>query len=571
MHEHRVVMSARALIQAFDASSFRRGWCRRIGAGALIGLFSSALHCSVLWDPPAPRQCDSDADCAALSASSGTCDPDHGVCVSSNTPVAENQCQSTALCTQINSTMASLCRYPGSPCVRIETADCPRVTGNWRAPNALILGSIGPHTFGQVDGSEIGIDYIERSLRAIDLAIGEWEQEVPGGLSFSRRPIAMVHCNSRGEDARARAIMTHLVDEVRVPVVLAMTDVELGAIASQAAESGIAVVCTECYSRAQAVDPAAGLVWRMLPPFEGQAPLAAWRVRDLESKLRAERGLAADAPIRVATLSDDRPAFNAFIAAFRDLVRFNGDVSALANGASYLEVASADPRVDGSSPLAVARRVVDFAPDILVVAVDDDFTRYHLRMIEQEWNPLIPRPYYVATLLNEELGLFEPIVAGDDELRRRVSGTGLSVDAEVARNSAGFRLRYQSRYGEDPGRTQTSYDAFYATALAIFASDVEGTLAGAHIATMFERLGRGPLADVAPSTLANARAYLIGREPIDLVGNSSQLQWSPLTQQLEADWALWCLVRGGGGSLELLADTGLRWTVDGVIGSYECP
>jgi hypothetical protein len=537
----------------------------------LSGVVLSLLGCSVLYDPPAARQCFTDADCESQPELTGLiCDGSLGVCVDAPALAGEG-CESTALCQQQNSNQAALCRFPGSPCVRLQTPECPLLTGNWQAPNALILGSVGPHRYRQADGSVEDSDYVERLVRSIDLAAEEWQQEVPTGLPLSRRPLAILHCDSESNALRAQRVMDHLVNEVNVPVVFALGDTELGATLNQAVDSGTALVCVECYDRAELAGMDNGLLWRMLPPFETQAPLAAWRVHDLELRIRAERVLPSTSPLRVALISDDRAAFNDFSAAFRDLIRFNGNLGADANGANYLELRAPDPRTEAVNPLMLARRVVEFAPDIVVAAVDDNFSNYYLRIIEQLWRAPLPRPYYVATLLNQELGLLESIVGDDEDLRLRLSGTGLFEDAEVARNRQGFQARYRSRYAQDPGRTQTGYDAFYATALAIFASDLDGQLNGEHISGLFGQLMGGAATDVDPRALGSARAYLVAKEPIDLVGASSHLDWDPTTRQVRSDVGLWCITRQGGQGLQLKNDAGPRWAPSGTTGTYDCP
>lgn len=539
-----------------------RTWCIEVVLAGLMG-------CSVLYEPPEPRQCVTDADCESQPELAGlVCEASLGVCVA-RAPSAEG-CESTARCSQQNSGQAALCRYPGSPCVRLQTPECPLITGNWQAPNALFLGSVGPHHRRLAEGSTEPVEYVERLLRSIDLAAEEWEQEVPGGLPLSERPLAIVHCDSESDSLQAQQVMDHLVNEVDVPLVFALGDTELGSTLNQAVDARTAVVCVECYDRAEP-GPDNDLVWHMLPPLATQAPLAAWRVHDLELRLRAERALTDATALRVVLVSDDGAAFTDFVAAFRELLRFNGTLTADENGDNYLQLRAPDARRQTTYPLDLARLVVDFAPDIVVMAVDRNFSDYYLRLIEQEWRSPQPRPHYVATWLNQELGELEPIVGSDEELRLRLSGTGLFEDAAVARNRQGFEARYRSRYSQAPGRTQTGYDAFYATALAIFASDLDGQLDGEHISSLFSQLSRGAATDVDPQALDSARAYLVEREAIDLVGASSQLDWDPLTHQVRSDVGLWCLSRESNQALQLENDAGPRWTPSGTTGTYDCP
>jgi len=176
----------------------------------------------------------------------------------------------------------------------------------------------------------------------------------------------------------------------------------------------------------------------------------------------------------------------------------------------------------------------------------------------------------VTTSLTQELNQLASIVGGDDELRRRISGTGLFLDDRVRRNLVGFQTRYGSRYGSDPGRTQAAYDAWYAAALAIYSADAQGRLDGASIAAHFSRLVTGAATDVDPLALGSARIYLSAQESIDLVGASSALDWDTITQRVSAEVGLWCLRRDANGELQLGA-AGLRSTPAGTTGSYDCP
>lgn len=537
----------------------------------LWGITPLLFHCSMLYAPAPARQCESDADCQQQPQLRGlSCDTQYGLCVSEQNAL-EPGCESTSACTEQNEGLPALCRYPGSPCVRLATPECPLVSGDWQAGDALVLGSVGPYTLGQPDHSAPQLEYVTRLRKALDLGVEEWQREVPEGLFSSQRPLAVVHCNSNGDPSVAQLGMEHLLRDIQVPLVFALSDIEQAALVEQALRSDVTLVCVECYARAQ-LPPVleAGLVWRMLPALEDQAELAAWRVSDLERKIRAERGLGDAEPIRVAVWSDSGDAFDAFVGALHEVLRFNGGQDAAQNGSNYLEIRNADPRREIQARLSVARGVVAFVPDILVSAVNEDFTGYYLRMIEAEWPGAWPKPQYVTTSLTEELNQLAAIVGGDDDLRRRISGTGLFLEDQVQRNLVGFQTRYGSRYGSDPGRTQAAYDAWYAAALAIYSADAQGRLDGASIAAHFSRLTTGAAADVDPLALASARAYLAGHESIDLVGASTELDWDPISQRVRAEVALWCLRRDANGGLQL-GSAGPRSTPAGTLGSYDCP
>lgn len=528
------------------------------------------LRCSVLYEPADVRQCATDADCAGPQLSGLSCDQRYGLCVStlSSSP---GGCESTEACVAQNGGRAALCRFPGRPCVQIGTAECPSVSGPWQSPDVLLVGSIGPHTLLNHDGTANPVDHTERLVRAIDLGLEEWQREVPEGLFFSARPIALVHCDSKGDPEVARRAMDHLISDIQVPAVLTLSDFE-EVVVEQAVQAQVALVQVESHGpSANAPRFEAGLVWRMLPPFEEQASLLAWRVSDLEQRLRAARGLDPSARLRVALWGDHGAAFDLLVERFRALASFNRERPLAQSGPSYLELRNADPRYQSMNQFDIVAEVIGFAPDILVVAMGDHFTSYYLPMLEAEWPLALPRPQYVATLLSQELGLLAPIVATNDELRARLSGTGFYVDEATALPLTGFQARYRARYGHEPGRTQVGYDSLYATALAIYSADAAGRLDGRNIAAHFERLGGGTPVTVAPASLSLAKLLLNGGEQLELQGASSKLDWNPLTRRVEAELGLWCLGREAGGSLTLEENAGPRWSTEGVTGTYACP
>jgi hypothetical protein len=291
----------------------------------------------------------------------------------------------------------------------------------------------------------------------------------------------------------------------------------------------------------------------------------------LEARIRAERAVGESTPVRVAVWTDAGNAFIAFGDKLRQVLQFNGRRGADQSGTNYLELRNVDSRYESQPQLDFVNRLVDFAPDVVVVGINEDFTSHYLRMVESLWPSSKARPHYVATLLNQELNALAQIVANDDDLRRRLSGTGLLLGEDVASNLAGFRARYRSRYNGDPGRTQAAYDAWYATVLAIYSADAEGRLGGGNIAAHFSRLTAGASTDVDPLALASARVYLSAQQGVDLVGTSSQLDWDPITRRVTADATLWCLSRDANGALQIDDDAGPHWTPEGITGSYDCP
>lgn len=533
--------------------------------------------CSVLFEPSPARQCSMDSDCEEQPELSGrACDVDHGVCVRPSSVVAANadgqdRCQSSEACTAQNEGQPALCRQPGTPCVPLTTPDCTRLSGSWQTPNAVLLGSVGPQSQRLAVVRDVLYNpFVQRLLDAMDLASAEWQAQRPTGFSFSGGSIAILHCDSAADLRQARRAMAHLTDDLHVPLVFALGDLDLAAITDRALSSQTAVLCVGCYTRSTESSFDDGLIWRLQPALEQQAALAAWRVSDIEQRLRSERGLPEDAPLKVALLTQEYPGITAYGEQLRALLSFNGR-GASQNAGNFLELKAPDPRRETVDQLQIARRITDFAPDIIAVGVDTDFTTYYLRMIEEGWSGQY-RPWYVTTFMNQELALLEPLVGNDDDLRRRISGTALLADADVTANMSSFGERFAARYLHAPDNVQFGYDGFYAAAYALVRADQQRRFDGPTLAQAFGQLLDGPRVDVGPSAIASGVSYLLSGSSIDLVGASSGLDWNVDQREVSSDVGLWCLQRSAEGALVLEPDAGPRWhaTEGTVTGAYAC-
>jgi hypothetical protein len=255
----------------------------------------------------------------------------------------------------------------------------------------------------------------------------------------------------------------------------------------------------------------------------------------------------------------------------RALLRFNGGRDAEQNAGAFFELQTGDPTAEQIFQIQIAQDVVEFRPHVIVVGVDSDFTTYYLRMIEEQWPMGVPRPFYVATSMNREHGLLAPIVGENDDLRARISGTGLAPDAQVASNLMGFAARFRRVHLKEMDNTEYGYDAFYVAAYALALADSEG-IDGAAVARALGALNAGASIDVGPDAIASALAYLVERPSLDLLGVSSQLDWDPLRGDTSSDIGLWCLRRVEG-ELVVHPSAGPRWAHDSgeVTGAYACP
>jgi hypothetical protein len=528
-----------------------RGWL------AASGLLS--LGCSLTYGDPPSEQCESDADCRAVGLADAVCDVEHGVCVDSASPANERAPDSSE-----SAALLAACAAPGGPCPLLS-AECTRLAGDFADPDAVIIGTLSPHTFGAGQAEPLSIPYVSRWLDTIELGLAEWQAQAPGGrLEGSRRPLALLHCNSGDDLPQARRAMGHLIDVAAAPVVLTLNDNDTEWVRHQALRRDTTVICASCFSVSPEIEDNR-LLWQVSPPLVTQAELAQRRIDELSASVRAARGIAPEAPLEIVVLSQPYRGIDAYVAELSRL--------AAARGGYHLSQVAADPASGTLVQVDVARAVIALAPPIIAVAMDSDFTTYYLRMIEAEWPADAPRPEYVLTHLNQEAGLFADIVRGDDGLRRRLSGTGFALDTDVAENLARLEQRFALAHGASLDNTHYGYDAFYAALYALALADQTRALSGAEISAALGRLSAGPTAHVGPEALRSSLGFLASGQTLDLVGASNRLDWDPLSHQTSSDVALWCLSRAGNGELRVLADAGLRWhgASGEVSGRFDCP
>jgi hypothetical protein len=133
-----------------------------------------AAGCSVILSTAEPTQCSTTADCDANPSLRGRVCTEGYCTIPSLKPPFDTPdsstagCVSSTLCTQANSGQASHCAKAGGSCTPWQTSQCKFLSGKeeWKAENALVIGSIQPFTVKQVNGQRLTIAYADRIRRA---------------------------------------------------------------------------------------------------------------------------------------------------------------------------------------------------------------------------------------------------------------------------------------------------------------------------------------------------------------------------------------------------------------------
>lgn len=531
--------------------------------------------CSLLLDTADATQCSTTRDCESNPVlRNRTCV--EGFCVIPERDVGaltdtSAGCVSTEQCTRENSGQLSVCPVAGGACAVWQTEQCrSRIDEAAKNPNTIMIGSILPLTVVQSGGVPAPNAYSDRVRRSIDLAVEEFNAQLPGGIAFpdgKSRQLAVVHCDSGLTANGAKLALQHLTQVVGAQALIVDADEDIAAIANEPALQGKPVACADCLGQL----PSGTLSWRIIPRLELEAPMAAWRVKKLEEKILALPSPPPD--IKVGVLLNQERATAPFYEKLKAVLRFNGNKSFSENGDARFQVFTPeDPRVKSVRHQTYIDQIVAFEPDVLIVAMGPDFTTYYLPGIEKDWKGP-RRPEYITTDLNFLLDPFKNAVGTNDDLRKRISGTRPAYSSELQANIELYDDNYRLRWdGKAPDGAQSGYDATYALGMAIL-STTQSDVTAARINAGFGRLLGGSKIDFRPASIPTA-AIAFGQtttSTIDVRGLWSELPWNIDTRDFDADASMYCLKRDIDGLvLEPNAGVTLHTSTGVVDGTYSC-
>jgi hypothetical protein len=207
--------------------------------------------------------------------------------------------------------------------------------------------------------------------------------------------------------------------------------------------------------------------------------------------------------------------------------------------------------------------------------------KFFISPLEAAWQatiPAIPKPYYVAidsTKVNDLI----TAVTGNNELRRRWSGTGITPTAETSPVFSAFQIAYGQRWRDAMGNPQPAtqsgmgpaYDAVYTIALALVGKQ---SFKGADIVAGMTRLATNTAACTYDATGVKAPCFtvsdhsrtlysnmgmLLADEKVTEIGTFGRLEWDAQGAKSSGLIEIWCI--DGTGPKPTFASSGLTYDV----------
>ena len=438
-----------------------------------------------------------------------------------------------------NGPVAAVCvKKPRAHCMRLLSEDCTAITGDYLNDQAIVLGSLfstkGPTAATNLPRQQSAALAIEQIN-----AVGG----VPGGnTSANGRPLVLVSCDESTNLVRAA---THLVEDLHVPAIVGPNTSQdtLDVSNRVTVPAGTVVMSPTGVASSIASLTDNDLTWLMVPSDVQRAPLMIDQINVLETTLKAARSASF---VKLGVVFRNDALGIGTRTALSDLV-FNG--KSLADPVNLNKNVQIDPYNGADADQqAIVTKYLTFAPDIVVLAGTAEAITKVMVPLEAQWPVNNPnRPSYVlidSTKVPELL----TVVTNNDDLRRRVRGTGITPGPAgkdtPLETFTGFQLDYSVRYA---GASATisgmgpAHDAAYAIGLALAATRTK-EVSGASVAQGLRMLAGGPTKLKATATnVLLAFQKLAAGEKISAVGTFGMLDWDENGAVQGGTLEMWCI------------------------------
>jgi branched-chain amino acid transport system substrate-binding protein len=341
-----------------------------------------------------------------------------------------NGCTKTAECTSRLGDYHICKRAPGAPsgtCANLFSANCTRVSGDYKNDDAFIFGSVLPSTGPDTSTGKA-------CENAIILAIEDLRQTangLPALAGEGKRPLVLVACSDQSDKEVGMAGATHLVEEVGVSAIIGAqwSGVTTAIATTVTAKRDVLLLSPSATAVAITGLEDNGLLWRTSPSDVFQATALVKYFSMVEKAVVAGRPGAKVKAAMVFQGGDYGLGISEKITDKQTTggLQLNGfPANDPSNSEHFKTFNYGDP--SESEPLTTDRVVtnlIQFAPDIVLLLGTNEGVTQVLKPVEQQWgisHPDVPGPRWILGDGGEIKELWD-FIAGNDGLRRRTTGT----------------------------------------------------------------------------------------------------------------------------------------------------
>jgi ABC-type branched-subunit amino acid transport system substrate-binding protein len=453
-----------------------------------------------------------------------------------STPNSAAECTTNAECNTDSASdgnAPAICKKPAGRCVPLLSPDCRTITGDYKDDRAILIGSMFSLT-----GAQAGTN-LPRQNSAI-LAVEEVNKAggVPRGkTSADARPLVMVSCDESVDLIRTG---NHLVEDLGIQAIVGPNTSQdvLDLSNKLSIEAGVLTMTPSGLASSIADLLDNNLTWQMAPNDVQRGPIMIQQINALEASLKQERRVDV---VKLAVVFRD----DALGVGTR--VSLN---SLLLNGKPLTDPVNlgANVRIDPYDYTQVDQRglieqYLVFQPDIVVLAGTAEIVPNVLLPIEQRWPEGKPRPMYLTIDPVKSADLLNA-AASNDDLRRRIRGTGTTPSPRSKSTYDAFRVSYELRY---PGMSANgsglgpSYDSVYAIAFSLAATG-EKPITGQNLAQGLAWLSGGSTdIEVQGTQVLAGFQRLVAGQKINAVGTFGPLAWGPSGAVQGGTLEVWCI------------------------------
>ena len=474
--------------------------------------------------------------CALLCLTSGACSQVIGLddwqIVAADAGSA-SQCRYANECPQ-SAGNPMMCRQPDGSCIALRSSDCQTITGpQTDLDRAVVIGSLF---------SLAGTDGASNSARQQSAELAVEEVNAVGGIptqstADAARPLIMVSCDASADLLRAAR---HLVEDLGVPAIVGPNSSQDTLDLSQqlTIRAGTAVISPTAFTGSIADLADDDLTWQMVASDLQRAPITLYELNSIETDLKQQRALGT---VKLGVVFQDNALGTGTVASLSELVINERPLSDVVNLGHNVRI---DPFNAGATTAgALVAAYAQFAPDIVLLAGAPDMVTELIIPLENAWHADRPRPYYVLIDSLKAPALMDA-VAGHDELRQRIRGTGVTPGPGSQPVYDAFRVSYEIRHpGSESGIAGMgpSYDATYAIALAL-AGTTATTVTGHTLVDGLLQLSGGTTdLSLKQANLLDAFGLLAKRQRINAIGTFGPLAWDTKGAVAGGTLEMWCI------------------------------